>query len=310
MYILIMKAVVLGWKRDHLSEYYDDCKSICYNLAKEGYDVVTGGGSGFMNIANKGAFDFDKNKSYGISVECLKNEHNENVIDKNFKVTKDFSERKKELIKGYDIVIFFPGGMGTLDEFTEVMNLLKTKELEFKTVILYGYKYWNSLISWFEFNKISFPHNYITGIVDSVNEFNSLFSKNVGSDSEGTIEEIKNYEPIFTKKTIFNPFDDIDELINSIFNDPNMLKDIDFKNGTTLLNDIKEEENEDETEDKVSEEIAIKLNEPDEESSDNEIIIEILYESSESSHSVFEDDTKDIDPIDFISDSDSKDDDE
>lgn len=304
-----MKAVVLGWKRDQLSEYYDDCKSICYNLAKEGYDVVTGGGSGFMNIANKGAFEFDKNKSYGISVECLKSEQNENIIDEKFKVTKDFSERKKELIKDYDIIIFFPGGMGTLDEFTEVMNLLKTKELEFKTIVLYGYKYWNSLISWFEFNKISFPHKYVTGIVDSKDEFNSLFMKNVRSESEGTIEEIKNYEPIFTKKTIFNPFDDIDELINSIFNDPNMLKDIDFKNGTTLLNDIKEEEDE---EDKVSEEIAIKLNEADEDDSENEIIIEILYESSESSPSIFEDDTKDIDPIDFISDSesDSKDNDD
>ena len=305
-----MKAVILGWKRVHLNDYLSDCEEICSQLTKDGYDIYTGGGTGFMECANKGAIAVDENKSFGISVECLKHEQNSSITDDNFLITKDFAERKKELLRDYDLIVFFPGGMGTLDEFTEVMNLLKTKELEFKTVILYGYKYWNSLISWFEFNKISFPHNYITGIVDSVNEFNSLFSKNVGSDSEGTIEEIKNYEPIFTKKTIFNPFDDIDELINSIFNDPNMLKDIDFKNGTTLLNDIKEEENEDETEDKVSEEIAIKLNEPDEESSDNEIIIEILYESSESSHSVFEDDTKDIDPIDFISDSDSKDDDE
>ena len=79
---------------------------------------------------------------------------------------------------------------------------------------------------------------FVTGIADSVTEFNSIYNS-INSkttevkESEGTIEEIKNYEPIFTKKTIFNPFDDIDNLIQSIFNNPDMLEDFDFKTGTT-----------------------------------------------------------------------------
>ena len=301
-----MKAVILGWKREHLNNYLIDCEKICSQLTKDGYDIYTGAGSGFMEYANKGAFKIDENKSFGITVECLKNEHNSSINQDNFLVTKDFSERKKELLIDYDLIIFFPGGIGTLDEFTETMNLLKTKELDFKNVILYGYKYWNSLISWFEFNKIQFPMQFITGIVDSVNEFNDIYDS-FSSDnkkckeSEGTIEEIKNYEPIFTKKTIFNPFDDIDNLIQSIFNNPEMLEDIDFKTGT-IKSDNKEEIP-----------IEYNINEEDEEYdandsdfNDEDIIIEIIYESSDSSSkSSDEDAVKDLNPIDFISESDT-----
>lgn len=302
-----MKAVILGWKRVHLHDYLLDCEEICSQLTKDGYDIFTGGGTGFMEYANKGATSVDENKSFGISVECLKEEQNSSIADDNFLVTKDFADRKKELLRDYDLIVFFPGGMGTLDEFSEVMNLLKTGELEFKNVILYGYKYWNSLISWFEFNKITFPMKFVTGIADSVIEFNEIYSsinekeKEI-KESEGTIDEIKNYEPIFTKKTIFNPFDDIDNLIQSIFNNPDMLEDFDFKTGTRI-----------EHEEEIP--MEFKINDDDDDEDDDEyndeddedIIIEIIYESSESSNkSVSEEDAvKDINPIDFISESDT-----
>lgn len=300
-----MKAVILGWKRVHLNDFLNDCQEICNLLTKDGYDIYTGGGTGFMEYANKGAASIDKTKSFGISVECLKDEQNSSIIDDNFLVTKDFAERKKELLRDYDLIVFFPGGMGTLDEFSEVMNLLKTGELEFKNVILYGYKYWNSLISWFEFNKITFPMKFVTGIADSVFEFKDIYKSSINKklketkESEGTIEEIKNYEPIFTKKTIFNPFDDIDSLIQSIFNNPDMLNDINFKTGEM----------------KEFEEVPMEFKDVDDDDDegdegddiDDDIIIEIIYESSESSNkSVSEEDAvKDINPIDFISDSDS-----
>lgn len=302
-----MKAVILGWKRVHLHDYLLDCEEICSQLTKDGYDIFTGGGTGFMEYANKGAASVDENKSFGISVKCLKEEQNSSIADDNFLVTKDFADRKKELLRDYDLIVFFPGGMGTLDEFSEVMNLLKTGELEFKNVILYGYKYWNSLISWFEFNKIKFPMKFVTGIADSVIEFNEIYSsinekeKEI-KESEGTIDEIKNYEPIFTKKTIFNPFDDIDNLIQSIFNNPDMLEDFDFKTGTRI-----------EHEEEIP--MEFKINDDDDDEDDDEyndeddedIIIEIIYESSESSNkSVSEEDAvKDINPIDFISESDT-----
>ena len=74
-----MKAVILGWKREYLTKYLDDCEKICYNLAKKNYTIVTGGGDGFMMAANKGAFECNKTKSIGISVESIVNiERNKN----------------------------------------------------------------------------------------------------------------------------------------------------------------------------------------------------------------------------------------
>ena len=288
-----MKAVVLGWKRDNLKNYCDDCEKICYKLAKDGYDIYSGGGYGFMESANKGAFRNDKLKSFGITTECLKEERNTNIIDSNFHIKDTFSERKNALINNYDLIIFFPGGIGTLDEFTEVMNLLKLKQIEFKQIILYGYKYWNSLISWFEFNKINFPDKFITGIVDNIEEFNKLYlnfkKTNIltSQKSENTIEEIKEYEPIFRKKKIFNPLDDIDDLIDSIFNDPN------------IFNNLKSSD--------INKQQIIKFEEENQsiQSSDDDVIIEFVYESSDSNNKSSSDDVKEINPINFISDSES-----
>ena len=306
-----MKAVILGWKRVHLKKYLDDCEKICSQLTKDGYDIYTGGGTGFMEYANKGAAKVDKNKSFGIGVECL-NDKNININNDNFLITKNFGERKKKLFCDYDLIVFFPGGMGTLDEFSEVMNLLKTNEMEFKNVILYGYKYWNSLISWFEFNKIEFPMKYISGIADSVIEFNNiLYPNNLDikndNESEDTNEDIKSYEPIFTKKNIFNSFDDIDNLIKIIFDNPNILEDLDYKTDTE--NNFKSIPDEYKMDD---DSYSNEENEDDENSDiDEDIIIEIVYESSESSNkSTSDEQVKDINPVDFISKNDSSSDDE
>ena len=304
-----MKAVILGWKRNNLNEYLNDCETISYNLAKSGYSIYTGAGDGFMKAANDGANKFDKKKSFGVLPECIKDQLNEDIVSENVIITKNFNDRKIELIKDYDIMIFFPGGIGTLDEFTEVMNLIKTKELEFKEIYLYGFKYWNSLKSWFNFNNQSFPDEYITGIIDSIDEFDNLHETNNSinnskSENESTIEEIKEYEPIFTKKTIFNPFDDIDNLIENIFNDPDMLKNFDFKTGKALEN--KEESNNEKS--KSADEISEEMKMDNDSLDDDDIIIEIIYESessenSQSNNSNEENDA--IDPIDFITDTES-----
>lgn len=304
-----MKAVILGWKRNNLNEYLNDCEAISYNLAKSGYSIYTGAGDGFMKAANDGANKFNKNKSFGVIPECIKDQLNEDIVSDNVIITKNFNDRKIELIKDYDIMLFFPGGIGTLDEFTEVMNLIKTKELEFKEIYLYGFKYWNSLKSWFNFNNQSFPDEYITGIIDTVDEFNDLRETNSSinnskSENESTIEEIKEYEPIFTKKTIFNPFDDIDNLIEDIFNNPDMLQNFDFKTGKSIENKDESFNEISKISEENSEDIKMESNSIDE----DDIIIEIIYESESSENSSNDnsnDDNEPIDPIDFITDTES-----
>ena len=173
-----MKVVFLGWKRNKLKKYLLDCEKLAEKFVKKGYDLYTGGGDGFMKMGNKGAFNIDPNKSYGITTDCIFGKEGDNPYIKKDKlqVTKTFSIRKKLLFQDANILVFFPGGMGTLDEFTDIMNLIKTGEFKPVKIYLYGRKYWNSLISWFEFNKIKFPHQYITNIFDNVSDFDSIFN--------------------------------------------------------------------------------------------------------------------------------------
>lgn len=181
-----MKAVILGWKRDYLKKSLKDCELISRELAKYGYDIYSGGGDGFMKSANKGAFEYNKKKSFGISVKSIINKENQSnnfYLKKNLFIANNFAERKKKLYQNADLIIFFQGGMGTLDELTEILNLMKTGEYKKNTpIILYGYKYWNSFLSWFEFNNIKFPFHLISGIIDSVEDFiklhNNLNNKN------------------------------------------------------------------------------------------------------------------------------------
>lgn len=282
-----------------------------------------------MLSANAGSYEINKKKSFGVTVKNLlnKEEINNKIIKDNINILDTFSDRKKILIDNYDLIIFFPGGIGTLDEFTEVMNLLKTESIVKNNIILYGYKYWTSLISWFNFNEITFPDEFIDCIIDSVDEFNEFYSKinlNKSIDTSITTEEIKNYEPIFNKKTVFNPIDDIDELINLMFNKQDMLNNFSLKNIKyneeikDKLKKIKNESfNDTESDENINKEnlkmVDFKSNdeEEDEDFDDDEIIIEIVYDNSSSSENASKSDNDDIliDPINFISDSDSDSDD-
>ena len=230
-----MQAVIFGWKREILDEYLEDCEKVAKELTLNKFSIYTGGGGGFMLAGNKGCYNVDKKKSYGITVKSLYEKEgrcNKFYDKENLEICDTFSERKDKLMKDMDLYIFFPGGMGTLDEFTELFNLFKTGHLEKKPVILYGFKYWNSLKSWFEFNKILFPEIYIDGIVDTFNEFNSLYNKlfnnnqlvlkNLSSeDSKSSNEEIKQFVPFNKKKpNMFIDDDGINKLIDELFNDP------------------------------------------------------------------------------------------
>ena len=66
-----MKAVIFGWKRNHLKSYLNDCENIAHKLTLDGYDIYTGGGNGFMLSANKGSYNANKNKSFGIIPQIL-----------------------------------------------------------------------------------------------------------------------------------------------------------------------------------------------------------------------------------------------
>jgi 8-oxo-dGTP diphosphatase len=167
-----MSITILGWKRNKLVKYIKLAEEISSELAKLGFYIKTGSGNGIMKAGNKGAFEIDKEKSIGITVKSLIEKEEPNYLyykKENLLIKDTFSERKKLLMEETDINIFFPGGMGTLDEFTDLINLYKTESIKTKPVYLIGEKYWNSLIEWFGENNIVFPHHLINIITDDIN---------------------------------------------------------------------------------------------------------------------------------------------
>ncbi len=129
-------------------KYYELAMQVARELVAVGYGVITGGGPGIMEAANRGA-----NAAKGISIGCnieLPFEQNANVyIDKDKLITfRHFFVRKVMFVKYAQGFIVLPGGFGTLDEFFEALTLIQThKTIDFP-VILMGTEYWSGLIDW------------------------------------------------------------------------------------------------------------------------------------------------------------------
>jgi len=125
------------------SIYYKDAVKTAYLLAKKGYAVITGGGGGIMEAANKGATKA-KGISIGLNIE-LPHEQKPNKYA-NIKLGfRYFFARKVMFVKYASAFVVFPGGYGTLDELFESLTLIQTHKIKPFPIILYGKKYWDEL---------------------------------------------------------------------------------------------------------------------------------------------------------------------
>ncbi len=144
----IPKAVtVFGSARVNEDDvYYQKARFIGKLLAENNIPVLTGGGPGIMEAANRGAYE-NNGLSVGLNIE-LPMEQKPNPYLNLLISFKYFFVRKLMLIKYGWTYVIFPGGFGTLDEFFEAVTLIQTNKIKPFPIILVGSEYWEGLINW------------------------------------------------------------------------------------------------------------------------------------------------------------------
>lgn len=134
------------------SIYYDKCVAVAETLAKCGLAVISGGGPGIMEAANKGAQQAN-GVSIGLNIE-LPLEQMPNSYQDIKLIFRYFFVRKLMFVKYAVAYVIFPGGFGTLDELFEALTLIQTKKIRNFPVVLVGSEYWRGLMEWLKKDAI------------------------------------------------------------------------------------------------------------------------------------------------------------
>ncbi len=131
---------------DH--KYYELTVEIARRLSEEGFGVISGGGPGIMEAANKGA-NMAGGRSVGLNIELPFEQQSNPYIDSDKNLNFDYFFVRKVMFTKYSQgFIMMPGGWGTMDEFFEVATLIQTKKFTQTPMVCVGSAYWNGLFDW------------------------------------------------------------------------------------------------------------------------------------------------------------------
>jgi uncharacterized protein (TIGR00730 family) len=129
-------------------KYYDLAEQIAQKIVQKGFGIITGGGPGIMECANKGA-QAGGGKSCGLCINLPMEDKPNPYIDPRFELSfRYFFVRKVMFVRYAQAFVVLPGGFGTLDELFEALTLIQTGKIKFFPVYLVGKDYWKGLLDW------------------------------------------------------------------------------------------------------------------------------------------------------------------
>ena len=141
------------------NHYYKLADEIAFKLTLEGYGVITGGGPGIMEAANKGC-SRGNGKSVGLNIELPFEQKPNDYVDRDKSINFHyFFVRKTIFLKYSQGFIALPGGFGTLDELFEALTLVQTHKIGEFPVVLVGRKYWQGMLEWIKATMLLEEHN-------------------------------------------------------------------------------------------------------------------------------------------------------
>jgi uncharacterized protein (TIGR00730 family) len=135
------------------NKYYQMATEIADLISQLGFGVITGGGPGIMEAANKGAQQ--RGKSVGLNIELPFEQNSNPYINREYNINFDyFFVRKVTFLKYSQGFVVMPGGFGTLDELSEALTLIQTHKIEKFPIVLVGKSFWDPMLEWFKTSLI------------------------------------------------------------------------------------------------------------------------------------------------------------
>ncbi len=176
------------------NEYYILAEEIAYNLTRNGYGVITGGGPGIMEAGNKGA-ERGEGASVGLNIDLPHEQSSNPYIDADKNIDFDyFFVRKVMFVKYAQAFVVLPGGFGTLDELFEAITLIQTNKIGKFPIVLVGTEFWTGLMDWIK--------NTLSDKFHTISEIDFTLFKIVDTPEE-VIEIINDFYKTYTLKPNF-----------------------------------------------------------------------------------------------------------
>jgi uncharacterized protein (TIGR00730 family) len=175
------------------SRHYQLAVQVAKELVKRGFNVLTGGGPGIMEAANKGAQE-QKGDSVGVAIELpLEQDTNKYIDTGRLQTFRHFFVRKVMFVKYAHGFVVMPGGFGTLDELFEALTLVQTRKTDPFPIVLVGSEFWKGLIDWIK-------STLLTENLISRNDLDIFFI------TDDPVEAAKIIEDFYTKRAMITNF--------------------------------------------------------------------------------------------------------